>query len=93
MSHVFRTITNPAPAQNSSEMATDLALEMIEGHKQRRLDAQQAEAECLPSLEWTPVDQERIDTLEALLKGRHRSVVLPLILEHFPEMIAGLPEA
>lgn len=76
-----------APADNSAEMAADLAMDTIEGILNQREAAKAAEVACEPPLPWTPVDQERIDTLEALMKGRHRATVLPLILEAFPELV------
>ena len=76
------------PAQNSTEMAREFALDIIAGIKERRAEAKARELACEPAEPWTPADQERIDALEALLKGRHRATVIPLILEHLPEILA-----
>lgn len=93
MGHIFsfRSLANPkdAPAQNSSEMAAELALDTIAAYKERRAEAKARELACEPSEPWTPQDQELIDTLETLLKGRHRATVLPLLFEHLPEVIAA----
>lgn len=77
-----------SPADNSAEMAADLAMETIIDIKNQREVAKAREEACEPPLPWTPQDQDRVDTLEALLKGRHRATVLPLILEAFPELVA-----
>ncbi len=89
---LFKSIPDGVRA-TESDMAYNLAMEMIEGIKARRLEAKQAELACEESTPWTPADQERIDTLEALLKGKHRPIVVACILEHFPEMLANLPQA
>ena len=83
----FRPRLVGQPAQNSPEMALALAREHIEAIKERKAEAEAAERACEPMVETTPQDQEHYDVLEALLKGRHRPVILPLLLESFPELI------
>lgn len=93
MGSPFRSFTVPiVKPPTPAEMAADLAIEMIERYKELRADAMRREAECEPPAEWTPEAQECIDTLEALIgpdtkPGPHRAVVLPIILEHFPELV------
>ncbi len=62
-------------------------MDTIEAILNQREVAKARERACELPLPWTPHDQERVDTLEALLKGRHRDAVLPLILEAFPELV------
>lgn len=83
----FRAPLVGRPAQNSSEMAIALAHEHIAAIKERKAEAEAAERACEPMIETTSQDQEHYDVLEALLKGRHRPVILPLLLESFPELI------
>ena len=83
----FRAPLVGRPAQNSPEMAVTLAREHIAAIKARKVEAEAAERACEPMVEATPQDQEHYDVLEALLKGRHRPVILPLLLESFPELI------
>ncbi len=87
--HAFRSFSNipiirePSP----SERAADLALEVIERYKDLRDEAKQRELACEPPLEWSGAAQECVDTLEALMKGVHRHVVLQVMFEHLPEMV------
>lgn len=81
-------IQPPTPA----EMAADLALEMIEHIKEQRAEAKRRELECEPPLETSARVAECWNTLETLIgsdkkPGPHRMVVLPILFEHFPEMI------
>jgi hypothetical protein len=69
------------------EMAADLAMETIEHILNRREEAKQREIDCEPPLEATEEDQQAYATLDALMQGRHRHIVAPLILEAFPELI------
>lgn len=71
----------------ADEMAADLAMETIEQILNRREEAKQRELDCEPPLEATEADKQCYETLDALMKGRHRAVVLPLVLEAFPELI------
>lgn len=95
---VFKSFSNVPIVDNrpptADEMAADLAMETIEGILNQREEAKQRELDCEPPLEATEEDKQRYETLEALLKGRHRAVVLPLVLEAFPELItpAKLPD-
>jgi hypothetical protein len=90
---VFRSLTNPSPAQlvnqrqTAEEMASDLAVDTCLRYKEMRAEALQAEANAELPAAWSPEAKECMDTLEALLKGRHRWVVLPIVLEHFPELV------
>ena len=95
MAHLFsfQTLQQPRAPRTADEAAMQMATEAIEAIKERRQLANEREIACEPSLEWSPEDQEQRDVLEALLKGRHRPVVLPLILEAFPELLAKLPQA
>lgn len=88
---LFRSFGNVPIVDNApptaEEMAQDLAIETIEGILNQREEAKRRERECEPPLEATEEDKQRYETIEALLKGRHRAMVLPLVLEAFPELI------
>lgn len=92
MSHLFKSINGkkqtfePTP----DDLAADLALEMIDRIKERRRLAREKEANCEESEPWLQADQEAYATLETLLKGRHRAVVVRLLLEHFPELVSEM---
>lgn len=97
--HLFKSINGRAhPSQQPAtpdDLAADLALDMIERIKARRLLAQQQEANCEASVPWSELDAEAYQTLEALIgtpsqPGRHRKTVLRLLFEHFPELIAKM---
>lgn len=75
----------PKP-MTKEEMAADLAEECVLELKEMRAAALKAEANCEPSLPPSPRQRELYTTLEALLKGPHRWVVVPVILEHLPEL-------
>lgn len=93
MSNPFRLLTNGQTHSfepTADDLASELALEMIERIKDRRVEAQQAEQQCDESVPWLQADQEAYDTLETLMKGRHRKVVVNLILTHFPELVAKM---
>lgn len=68
-----------------AEMAADLAEETILRWKELRAEAKAVEEAAELPLAWSPEAQECIDTLEALLKGPHRWVVVPVLVELMPE--------
>lgn len=74
----------------ADDLASDLALEMIDRIKDRRAAAQAKELACEESEPWMDADKEAYDTLETLMKGRHRAVVVKLLFEHFPELVAKM---
>lgn len=90
---VFRSFQNvpilnqPAKPATREEMAADLAAETCERYKVLRQQALDAEANAEPSLQWNDEAKECIETIEALMKGPHRWVVVPVILEHLPELV------
>lgn len=96
---IFRSFSNvplvnqPEAPPTKDEMAADLALEMCERIKAWRVDALAREQAAEPPLMTTPQMQEAYDTLDALMKGQHRWVVVPVILEHFPELITPAKDA
>lgn len=69
------------------EMAAELATETCENYKALRAAAKSAEEACEPSHAWNDQAAEYWQTLEALMKGRHRWIAVPIILEHFPELL------
>lgn len=69
------------------EMAADLMEETCLQYKALRAEALAAEQECDPSKPWSPQAQECMTTIEALCKGPHRWVCIPVLLEHFPELV------
>lgn len=100
MASPFRSIRNdvplvnqPTPRQSKDEMAADLMEETCLRYKALREAAIAAEQECEPSTPWNPESQECMDTIEALLKGRHRWVCVPVLLEHFPELVVPASDA
>lgn len=72
---------------SKDDMAAELARETCESYKELRDAARQAEEQAEPPHHWNDAAAECMQTLEALLKGRHRRVVLPIILEFFPELM------
>lgn len=91
--HLFKSINGqiPSAASTAEDLASDLALEMIDRIKDRRAKAKAKELACEESEPWDPQsDKEAYDTLEALLKGRHRAVVVKLLLTHFPELVTQM---
>jgi len=96
--NVFQSLKNqPSP----DEMAVELAEATIAAHRAFALEieAEQALAaqEGRDPRQVTPEDEsqvaERMQTLAALLSGRHRAVVLPLVLDAFPELFAKVGSA
>ena len=88
---LFTSFNKPKPEKpvpgTAADMAYNMALDAIEGIKARRKAAYDAENNLQPSIETTAEDKERYEVLEALMKGRHRHIVVPLILEAFPELV------
>lgn len=88
----FRSFSNAVPIvgkmPSPAEMAADLARDMIDVIKEARAEAKAREMACEPSLPTSAAHLEAYRTLEALLKGRHRGVVLPILFDELPEMIA-----
>lgn len=74
----------PKPVTKEA-MAAELAEDTCLRWKELRAEAIAAEQACEPSKPWNREAQECVDTLEALLKGPHRWVVIPVILELCPE--------
>lgn len=98
MSRDFRSfgavpIVGKRPSRD--EMAAELATETCENYKELRAAAKAAEESCEPSHVWNDQAAECMATLDALMKGQHRWIVVPIILEHFPELLgkATLTEA
>lgn len=85
-------LNQPEAPTTPEEMAADLMAETCERYKALRAEAIAAEQECDPSKPWNPQAQECMDTIEALLKGRHRWVCVPVLLEHFPELVRPATE-
>ena len=94
----FRAIRNEStPAQ----LATELARDTIAAHRAFAVEIQTeqetAKAEGRDPRQVTPEDEaqvaERMQTLAALLAGRHRAVVLPLVLDAFPELFQKVGQA
>lgn len=88
---VFTSFNKPRPEKSvrgtADDMAYNMALDAIAHIKARRVEAVKAEQATEPSLPTTAEDKEQYEILDALMKGRHRHVVLPLILEAFPELV------
>jgi len=92
MGNPFRLSTLPLVNQperppTKDEMAAELAEDTCLRIKEFRAEALRREQECEPPMETTPEHTECYETLDALMKGQHRWVVVPVILEHFPEFI------
>lgn len=88
---LFKSFGNvPIVGQQPSrdEMAADLAEETCLRLKELRAEALRREAECEQPLRDTAESLGCQQTLEALMKGRHRWIAVPIILEHFPELLA-----
>lgn len=79
------TIVGKAPSP--AELAADLAREMAEVIQLARLEATRRELACEPPLPTTEDHKQAYAALEALVKGRHRAVVLPILFEEFPELL------
>src|SRR5262245_25451352 len=80
-------VNQPEHPPTKEEMAADLALEMCEVIKTARAEALRREEQCESPL---PPTKETLDaqaTLDALMKGPHKWVVTPVILEQFPELV------
>jgi hypothetical protein len=90
--HLFKSINGNTPdaAPTAEDLASDLALEMIDRIKERRAIAKAKELACEESEPWQTADKEAYETLEALLKGRHRAIVVKLLLTHFPELVTQM---
>lgn len=86
---LFRSFSNVPIIKppTREEMAADLATETCERYKALREDAKAAEANCEPSKVWTAQAAECIQTIDALMRGQHRWIVVPIILEHLPELV------
>ncbi len=82
----------------SDMMARQLCLDTIDGIKELRLLAiEEIQARTVPNVpepnerDWTDAEKivaEGYTVIDALLHGRHREAVLPLVLEAFPEIYA-----
>lgn len=85
----FRSFSN-VPIVNATptkqEMAADLAEETCLRLKELKAAAKAAEESADAPLMESADQKECYTTLEALMKGPHRWVVVPVILEHFPEL-------
>lgn len=97
MGNLFRSFGNvPIVGQEKrptrEEMAADLMAETCERYKALRAEALAAEQACDPSKPWSPQAQECMDTIEALMQGPHRWVCMPVLLEHFPELVRPATE-
>lgn len=90
---IFRSFSNvpilnqPEAPPTPEEMAADLAEETCLRFKALQAEVRALEEACEYSPDRTPEAQECMNTLEALMKGRHRWVVVPVVLEHLPELI------
>lgn len=71
----------------ADEMAADLATETCQRIKELRAEALAREQACEPPLPATDESRGLQATLDALMKGRHRWIAVPIILEHFPELV------
>lgn len=76
----------PAPVSSSS-LAADLARDMVDVIKEARAEAKRREEACEASLPTLPEHTEAYRTLEALLQGRHRVVVLEVLFHELPELL------
>lgn len=86
----FRSFNNlpiVGQAPSAAEMAADLCREMAEVIQAARLEATRRELACEPPLPTTAEHRGAYAALEALVKGRHRAVVLPILFEEFPELL------
>ena len=86
MGRIFQSLKNlPTP----SGLAVMRAADTIADHRAHLAEIAAMEASG-ESRAVTDADrarvQERMTTLGALLKGRHRAAVLPLVLEAFPDL-------
>lgn len=99
MSNPFKSMNGHAvdfdEPQTAEEMASELALEMIDRIKARRKLATEKELACEESEPWQPRDAEAWQVLETLIgkpsaPGRHRQTVLRLLFEHFPELVTQM---
>lgn len=91
--HLFKSINGHAskePEATPDDMARELALEMIDRIKERRTEARLREVNCEESTEWLQADADAYATLETLLKGRHRKVVLFELFKAFPELVTKM---
>lgn len=80
-------LLNQPEAQPSAEqMAADLAEETCLRLKELKAAALEAEQNADTPLMESPEQLECYKTLDALMQGRHKWVVVPIVLEHFPEL-------
>lgn len=94
----FRAIRN---APTAEQLAVELASDTIAAHRAFAVEIQAeqeaAKVENRDPRQVTPEDEaqvaERMQTLAALLAGRHRAVVLPLVLDAFPELFQKVGQA
>ena len=84
----FRTpIVGQEKPPTADEMAADLAEETCLRLKELKAEALAREQACEPPMLDTEERAECYKTLESLMKGRHRWIVLPILFEQFPEMV------
>ena len=83
---IFRSFVNDEPVVTASQMAEDLARETCETLVRLRAEAVAREQAAEPPMLATDEQAECYRTLEALLKGRHRRVVLPVMLSLLPDL-------
>jgi hypothetical protein len=88
MSNLFTSFTRRQQEQTGDQMASELARDTICEFKELRALAIQAEKDCEPSKDWDDKANECIQTLDALMRGRHAHIVKPIVLTEFPEIVA-----
>lgn len=94
MANAFRSFPSTVPLLNqpeqppsAEEMAANLAEETCEKLKAMKAAALEAEQNAEEPLPPSAEQAECYKTLDALMQGRHKWVVTPIILEHFPELL------
>lgn len=83
----FRRFRNVPAPRTADQMAADLAAETCRRLQALRAEALAAEQRADEPMRESAEQAECYTTLDALLRGRHRRVVVPVLLEHFPELL------
>lgn len=80
-------LNQPEQPPSAEQMAADLAEETCLRLKELKAAALEAEQNADEPLVESAEQIECYKTLDALMQGRHKWIVVPVVLEHFPELI------
>lgn len=87
MASPFQSFGSTRKHKTADEMAVELVTDACERYAVLRAEATQREKDAEPPAEWTVEAQECMTTIDALLRGRHRRAVLPIVIRFFPEIL------